>query len=128
MKQKFWQTKAFKELEREWEFKLAQSGFSDAEKTVSGKRVLRQRASNSYRSERRVARENKQRYYELLGQFFHEEEFSDRVEELVMERRSRGVTITSISGELKEMGERCHRETIRHIIQKFEKKWNIRVK
>lgn len=122
MRLKFWQTKRFKSLQNEWYKKLD----NDAEKIINGEHVLKQRASNSYRSISRIARENKQRYYELLGSYFHKEDFIDGVEKLVMERKSNGVSIKLISDELRLIGERCHRETIRHIIQKYEKKWDIK--
>ncbi len=122
MKPKFWQTRRFKLLQDEWYKRIE----NDAEKIINGEHVLKQRASNSYRSINRIARENKQRYYELLGSYFHKEAFQDGVEKLVMERKANGITIRLISEELKRIGERCHRETIRHIIQKYEKKWGIK--
>jgi hypothetical protein len=110
----------------EWEAKLHEVGFADAEKLINGYPVLRQRASNAYRQASLLERRQKLRYYELLGFGFHSETFDDPVEALVMERRSQGVSIHNICIELKAMGERCHRETIRHIIVKFETKWQIK--
>ncbi len=88
--------------------------------------MLRQHASNSYRSAPKVVRESKQRYYELLGHGYSGEEFSDPVEKIVMERKSNGISIKQISIELKTLNQRSHRETIRHIIQKYEVKWGLR--
>lgn len=126
MKVKFYQTNKFKELQRVWERKLAEAKFNDVEININGRRYLRQRANNSYRAQVQIMRESKQLYYNLLGQHFHEEEFTDQVHKMIMERRSNGVKIKAISGELRAMGERCHRETIRHIIRFYEVKWKIK--
>lgn len=126
MKQKFWRAPKFKELEKVWEKKLADSGFIDAEKLINATRVFRQRASNSYRGEFSVICENKQRYYELLGHYYHDEKFQDPVNALVMERRSNGIKIKHICIELKKLGERNHRDTIRKIIRFYEFKWGIK--
>lgn len=127
MARKFWQTKKFKQLEQEWYRRLEEEKFSDLEKWVGGTLTLRQEASNCYRQAPAVVWENKQRYFELLGVYFHQEkEFKDEVEAFVMEQRANGVSIKRISKELETMGERCHRQTIRTIVRKYEVKWGIK--
>lgn len=122
-KQKFWQTKEFKELQEEWNKKLSGAGFKDAEWSLK----LKQKASNSYRGANKLNRETKLRYYELLGIAFHAHVFEDPVEKLIMERKACGVTIKKISEELKILNEkRSHRETIGLIIEKYEIIWGIR--
>ena len=124
---KYWQTPKFKRLAEAWENILREIGFVDAEETVNGKRQLKQTAGAVYRHAKEpVQREQKQRYYELLGIYFWAQTFLDPVEQLIMERRFNGVMIKAISAELKAKGERCHRETVRHIIQKYERKWGMR--
>jgi len=127
MKLKFWQTKEFIELEKEWYLKLEKAKFEDVEKQINGNGALKQRASNCYRSASQIERENKQRYYELLQQALEDEVgFRDHVERLVMDRKASGITITNICIELDEMGERCYRGTIRKIIKKYEIKWRVK--
>lgn len=127
MKPKFWQTKDFIELEKEWYEKLEKSKFEDAEKRVGGEWVLKQRSSNSYRGSCETQREGKRRYFELLAQFFHSEtRFLDEVEEFVMEKRACGHTINAISAILKRAKERNYRGAVRRIIKKYEKKWRIK--
>jgi hypothetical protein len=126
MAKKYWQTEMFRALQSEWELVLKKAGFVDAEKLISGTLVLRQRASNAYRQASLLERQQKQKYYELLGAGFHAEWFEDTVEALVMERRSQGVSIKNICIELKAHGGRCHRETVRSIIAKYEAKWRVR--
>lgn len=126
MGRKFWQTKKFKEIEKEWYAKLSADKFPDAEQLINGKLVLRQKANNCYRQACQVARENKLRYFELLGACFHKEAFKDDVEAFVMEQRAHGVKIKRICEELKAMGERNHRDTVYLIIRKYEVKWGIK--
>ncbi len=123
MRKKFWQIQKFKELQKEWENKLRESGFVDVE---DDRGKLRQNASNSYRTTNHTLINAKLRYYELLGHWNHEKDFRDHVERLVMERRANGVMIKDICKELEGMGERCHRETVRWIIQFYEKRWKIK--
>lgn len=129
MKPKFWQTKEFRELEKEWYLKLAGEKFPDIEKEINGEGGLKQRASNCYRGASLTEVETRARYYELLAQGVHNElEFRDGVEKYVMEQRSMGITITQIAVQLKQLGERCHRETVAKIIWKYEAKWCVKTR
>lgn len=122
-RQKFWQTQKFKELQRIWEERLRASGFIDAES--NGK--LRQNAFNSYRTQIHTVIENKQRYFELLGHWHHQEEFNNDIEKYIMERRSEGISIKQIGIELKAAGKRIsNRVSIGRIIRHYEKKWAIK--
>ena len=122
---KFWQTTRFKELQKKWNEELAASGFKDAEILINGRPRLRQRANNSYRGAPLLIRQNKLRYYELLGLRYHKQVFECPIEALVMARRSQGVTIRKICKELAELGKSRHRQTIRRIIVKYEKLWGL---
>lgn len=129
MKAKFWQTKEFKDLEAEWYGKLEEQEFTDIEKTVNGKNLLKQNASNCYGRASITTIDAKQRYYELLQQAFEEEiEFKDCIERLVMERKSCGIRIKNICLELEEMGKKRYRGTVRKIINKYEAKWGVKKK
>lgn len=124
MKRKFWQTERFKELQRKWNEKLRDSGFIDAER--DGKLI--QNSANSYRTQIREVIENKQRYFELLGQWYHEEMFTNSVHNFVMRRRSEGISQKQISRELRDIGEINSHETVRKIIRYYEYKWQIKTK
>lgn len=125
MKQKFYRTKKFQALEKIWEKKLSDSGFIDAEKCLKGTRVLRQRATNSYRAEGQTRRENKQRYFELLGIHYHEEEFPNARHEFIIRKRASGFKIKEICKELKKSKQPNHRETVRKVLRFYEAKWKI---
>lgn len=120
-KQKFWQTQRFKDLQKKWEERLKNSGFIDHER--NGK--LTQNAANSYRTQSLAVIENKQRYYELIGQRCHDEDFSDPVEKYVMSRRAEGIGTKQIGQELKDINQKNSIETIRKIIRFYEKKWGV---
>ncbi len=127
MKQKFWQTEKFKELEKEWYQRLAEEKFPDVEKPMGEWGVLKQRASNCYRNNHQTEIENKRRFYELMAQGVHDElEFRDNVEKFVMERRAAGAKIKEICAELKQVNERCHRDTVENIIKKYVGKWQLK--
>ena len=125
---KFWQTKTFQEIEKHWHDKLKESGFKDQEEILNGNYILKQRASNCFRSLRQVEREARQEYYSQMGFQAGQETFSDAIEQLVMERRSMGVKIKDICQELRALNERCHRYTIYRIIHKYEVKWGLKKK
>lgn len=123
-RRKFWQTPRFKELQKEWEDRLKESGFIDAE----AKGNLRQNALNAYRTQIHTVIENKRRYYELLGHYYHEEDFSCPVEKYVMERYASGISRPQIRKELKAAGKKNGRETIGKIVSFYAKKWGLKKK
>ena len=147
---KFWRTNEFKNLQSEWEEKLKESGFEDAEKEVGGDRVLKQRADYAYRSSADATREAKEEYFQLLSswvrietQFDGEKFFQlflplpgvDPLElkrtlspdRLIMEMTAQGKNIQEISRELKRRGmEKHNRDTIRYIRRRYEDRWGIR--
>lgn len=126
MKTKFWQTKEFEKLKRDWYGRLEKAGFKDAEEEIKGRTYLRQSALNCYRGNNETEIEGKQRYFELLGQkFFEEQDFRDEIEEFVMEKRVGGVKSVAISKTLERVGERCHKDTVRKIIRKYEARWKV---
>lgn len=127
---KYWQTRSFKKLEKAWNRKLRNEGFEDAERIIDSvhghQRRMTQRASNAYRQASEIERNNKSDYYRLLGLYTHDEEFTDQVDLLVMFWRSQAYKISRICEELELLGHRCHRQTVRFIIRKYEHKWAIK--
>ena len=122
MTKKYWRTQKFRSLQKKWEKKLKDSGFVDME---DAKARLRQNAGNSYRTRSHTLINAKREYYEMLGFWQHETGFKDDVERLVMELKADGIMIKDICLVLKGAGERCHRQTVRWIIQRYEAKWKI---
>ncbi len=108
----------------EWIQKLKESGFEDAE--ASGR--LKQRADNSYRTKNLTLIDAKQLYFDLLGQWAHEEEFKSEIHRIIIERRSNGVKIKDIVAELRRLPwlrRRRHSDNVRRVLRYYEKKWLI---
>lgn len=125
MRKRFWKTEKFKAIKEEWYQKLSDSGFVDIEKNER----LKQRADNSYRTKDLTLIENKSRYFDLLGQWAHEEEFKTEIHRIVIERRSQGVKIKDIVLELKRLHwlrRKRHSDTVRCILRHYEKKWGVK--
>ncbi len=125
----------FKQLQKEWNKRLEESGFEDAEKDVGGERALKLPSNCVYRQETdEVVRESKLSYFMLLAQKFAEEkEFSDEWDRKIMERTAEGWSIKEISEELRGLvptdRERTkhNRDTIRYVRRRYEHKWGIKV-
>ena len=118
----------FKQLQAKWYKKLAKTGFIDIEK---GDR-LKQHASHPYRNAYRsdeggeLLRDSKQKYFELLSYHIQIEKFDCSADEIIMKRISEGAKIKTISAELRKLGHKNERKTIRYVIRKYEHRWNIK--
>jgi hypothetical protein len=123
---KFWLTKKFKLLQKKWYEKLREADFVDVEHEFDGEFELTQRSSNAYRQASFIVRESKVDYYRLIGHYTHNEKFDDPVDEIVMKMVAEGAKIKAVSEELKRQGFKCHRQTIRYIIRRYENQWGIR--
>lgn len=128
--QKFWRTERFAELNKEWEEKLKEAGFEDAEEQVGGEKRLKQHSAYAYRRQEctQITRETKLSYFMLLAERVNSErKFDDESDRLIMTRTSEGWTIQEISTELKALGRRkFNRDTIRYIRRRYENRWGIR--
>lgn len=130
----FWGNQDFKRLKREWDEKLRESGFEDAEKEVGGERVLRQSADYAYRRKETVGviRECKLEYFTLLSQKIEETRFEDGWDRLIMEMTAEGKSIREISDHLKALipkgrkRTKHNRMTICYVRRRYEHKWGIR--
>ncbi len=123
---KFYQTKEFKELEKEWNKFLEMTGFNDAERIKNGERVLRQNASNAYRQADEFEREAKAKYFQNICHHVNRTIFTNPIDKFVMTMISDGISIKQIVLELALMGHPTHRQTIRFIVRRHEHIWGIR--
>lgn len=122
----FWRTKDFKSLIRTWNKKLDESGFTDAEVELRDDRVLKQRATNSYRQASQLERESRLEYFVLLGQLAHNTSFNNELERFVMLKHAEGASIKEIVDEINQKGIGRDRKTIRYIIRRWQMKWGIK--
>jgi hypothetical protein len=116
----FWKTKQFKKLQEKWYKKL--KGFNDIESNEK----LKQNAPNCYRQADIVERNAKLNYYLLLGEKINENKFDCYEDKLIITRIAEGYQIKDISAELKKLKKKCHRQTIRFIIRKYELRWGLK--
>lgn len=65
-------------------------------------------------------------YYAKLSQKYDLEKFTSEIDRLIMWRRSSGDKICEIVQLLIKKRKRLHRETVRHIIRRYEAKWGLR--
>lgn len=137
---KFWKSKEFEAKQKEWDRKLEESGFSDAEISKDGERFLKVRTSEIMQRGRLfnaftgISRESSEEYFRILSQKISQEAaFEDELDRLIMERTAEGKTIKEISNELKKMlipgqtRNKHDRNTIRYIRRRYENKWGIRI-
>lgn len=134
---KFWTSRAFKRLNQEWNQKLADVGFDDAE---NAKRFLKEpsndrfvRRFNGCRRITEITTEASYRYFQAITEFVaKEEEFSDEFDKLIMERTGEGRSIREISEELKNLlpsdrkRSKYDRNTIRYVRRRYEHKWGLK--
>lgn len=124
--EQFWRKKSFKQLSKNWDQRLKDSGFIDSELEIKGDRVLKQRATNVYRQASQLERESRFEYYSFLGYLSHNTLFPNDLEKYVMVRHSEGATIKEIVHEISLRGISRDRKTIRYIIRRWQMKWGIR--
>jgi site-specific recombinase XerC len=117
----FWRTKAFKVLSVQWNRKLDDSGFKDAETDLKGERGLKQRATNSYRQATQLERETRLEYYCFLGHLAQNTVFKNALERLIMVMHSEGATCREIADEIGR-----HRHYVEFIIKRWQTTWGIK--
>lgn len=118
---KFYQTKTFKGLQKEWEKRLLESGFIDHENGDQ----LKQNAANSYRRANALLREAKLEYFQIIIHQIYRHGYippdMDPLDLTVMVMRGNGLSINLVAERNK-----IHRQTVRFIIRRYEHQWGIR--
>ncbi len=123
---KFYQTQKFKKLQKQWDEKLKAAGFVDAEKQIGDEKELKQDSNYVRRNGNLNTLESKTLYYQLVGEGFNNETFSDLTCAWIMLGVASGRRMTDIHAGL--LGFRCkiEYETVRHIVRRYEHKWKIK--
>jgi hypothetical protein len=116
----FWKTQSFHQHHRLWERKLKENGFEDCEIERKGERFLKQYSHNCYRQASPLERETRLNYYCLIGRLANS--ITNERDKLILTLHSEGLTNQAI---LKLTGIK-HRNTITHIIRRYQHKWQIR--
>ncbi len=126
---KWYRSSDFKRIQKEWEKKLEQAGFKDAEKEIAGEKVLKQSADYAFRRKEHTQeyRDAKLEYFSLLSKNLHGATFEDDSDRFIMEKTADGWSIQEISRELKHRKwPKFNRDTIRYIRRRYETRWGIR--
>lgn len=124
--EQFWRKKSFKALSKEWNKKLADTGFTDAEIELKQERVLRQRSTNSYRQACQLERDSRLEYYMLMGNLAYNTIFPNELERSIMIWHAEGLTIKEIMQEIEKLGSSIYRGTVRFIIRRWQVKWGVK--
>lgn len=120
---KFYETKQFKELEKEWDENLDRSGFCDIEKKMGTGRELKQFSQNVHRRSKSGLKQAREKYFERLSECFQTEIFLDYK---ILSDFISGKKRSEIWRELILLGANVDYETIRFIIRRYEYKWGIK--
>jgi hypothetical protein len=125
---KYWQTEAFRDLQKAWYAKLSDSGFDDQERLVNGEPQLSQSASHVFEGPGWDMFEYEQRahYYRMLGQKAHGHTFKRKSDEVIMLLFADGKKVRQIIEALIAIGEGRCRQAIRNTIRKYEKAWGLK--
>lgn len=124
--EQFWRSRKFKVSLQEWNKKLEDIGFEDAEVELKGDRALKQRATNCYKQASELERESRLEYFTFIGHLANNTKFPDEVEEFVMLKHSEGFSIAEIVAELSDINRPRHRHTVGFIIKRWQTKWGVR--
>lgn len=124
---KFYQTTEFRHLDAEWNKKLVETDFKDAERSIGSTRVLKQRSSYAYRRHARTPnQEAKEVYFTLILQNIHTTSFDKELDQLVLSKFAEGLNNVAIVRELTALGLRIHRKTVMFIVRRYEHLWGLR--
>lgn len=119
---KFYETKDFLKLDNEWQKKLEESGFEDAEnkernlKEWDGqqfKRTTRNRDSVVYM-------ESKIEYYRLASRFLHEYKFEDNISKVIWELHADGLSKTETVKAIKKLRLIGNIHKVKYVIKKLQ--------
>lgn len=122
----YWETTAFKEMQKEWYAKLKESGFEDAEKYCGEHEVIKQRAANAYANQHDVRVSAKQEYFSILRRNVEEHDFERAIDKVIMCMIADGKKIPEIQTALQIMGEYRCRNAITLIIRRHEIRWGMK--
>lgn len=114
----------FQALLMEWNKKLADSGFKDAEEFKNGTFHLK-KSGTVTRFERSdpLSRDARARYFEIIGDKIHETTFQDEVDRQILVLYFEGKTQVEIK---RSLPVRLHRSTIYKRLYYWLKKWGLK--
>jgi len=124
---KWYETKDFKRLQKEWYERLKSSGFDDHEKLTAQGLVLKQ-TSHNRKADRKpfLVKEAIADYFRVFAECAANYRFESQIDQLVINYYVAGHRLCDIKAHLEEAGIKRCRTTIFYIIKKYEAKWGIK--
>ncbi len=122
-------SKDFLKLQREWDAKLAESGFEDIEQRRNDQRdgecredKLKLWSSSFYGlHDNELLRDAQESYYRLAGQFLYDYPFKDKHDRLVWELHAGGMSRRNILKELKRRKVKTYTSKVQYAIERLAK-------
>lgn len=109
---KYYNTKEFEALHKEWQKKLEDSGFVDVEQADG--HLKQYHASLFRRKKTKTFNSTKKEYYRIAGQFLHMHRFKNQLEHDIWSAHCVGKSFREI-GEVKNISEQKVRRTVERI-------------
>jgi len=122
---RYWETTAFKALQKEWYAKLKDDGFCDAEIVCNGDLKLRQPTRLDH-TDHETKKQAKLAYFNLMTECVERHKFDREDHRIIMTLHAEGKRIIDIIHILAIFGEERERQSIRYIIRRYEMRWGIR--
>lgn len=119
----------FKDLLKDWNQKLAETGFRDIEETRHGELTLKKSGTEGrFRSMDTQLVQARAKYYEIIGQRIVETQFDSDQEKRICALYFEGYNQAEIRRQLGEVGKKglLHRETIFKYLTKYLKRWGLK--
>jgi hypothetical protein len=107
---------SLKQLQKIWYAKLAKKGFKDAEQDPDNLKRWSGHFRTWYDDQ---SYEDKERYFQLAGQFLHDYEFSSYREKLIWQCHSEGMTLHETIAFVKRKGRKCYMDVVRNTVKKL---------
>lgn len=121
---KFYETERFKHLQAKWYKKLLLESPKKSKKLFESRSTLLEFSALHNNSP--VTNDAKLKYCMLLSRRVRSEGFIKERDKIIMRARAEGIMIKDILVLLENKGIKCHRNTVRFIIRRYEVKWKIR--
>lgn len=114
-------TPEFKRLKSEWDQKLKDSGFEDAEQPDERLKLW---SSQFFRVRQNPVLDNaKEEYYRLAGHFLHDYPFQSELDRAVWSQHAEGVSTRDIADKLKnsEASVKLNKDNVHNIVRKLSR-------
>ncbi len=107
----------FKNLKKEWDLKLAASGFEDIEANDGQLKTWnRLRFTTQFFQRGTQFFEAKAEYYRIAGQFLYDHKFKNAREKLIWTLHAEGLSLREIAARIKATGVRINKDAINRTV------------